>query len=185
MNQEERDAIAERIAPRVVARRDRMKMEEYLRSTWHPDRDFVDGRLEERNLGEYDHSRLQGALMIWFAARKKEWQIIVLPEIRVRVRPERCRIADIAVIRADAPRESVLTQALVVIEILSPEDRLGRYQERINDYLKLGVENVWILDPESRKAWVATPGNLREETARLEVQGTGIQVPLPGIFEED
>ncbi len=29
---------------------------EYLRTSWSPDREFVDGRIEERNLGEKDHS---------------------------------------------------------------------------------------------------------------------------------
>lgn len=29
-----------------------LSIEEYLRSSYHPDADFVDGEIEERNLGE-------------------------------------------------------------------------------------------------------------------------------------
>ena len=34
-------------------------IEEYLRTTYHPDRDYVDGEIQERNLGEREHARLQ------------------------------------------------------------------------------------------------------------------------------
>ena len=32
---------------------------EYLRSDFQPDREYVDGEIQERNLGEKDHSRIQ------------------------------------------------------------------------------------------------------------------------------
>jgi hypothetical protein len=34
-------------------------VEEYLRTTYHPDMEYVDGQLVERNVGERRHSRLQ------------------------------------------------------------------------------------------------------------------------------
>ena len=34
-------------------------VEEYLRTTYDPDCDYVDGEVQERNLGELDHSDLQ------------------------------------------------------------------------------------------------------------------------------
>jgi hypothetical protein len=39
---------------------------EYLKNSYRPDCDFVDGRIEERNLGEHDHAALQAALILWF-----------------------------------------------------------------------------------------------------------------------
>ena len=35
-------------------------VEEYLATTWRPDCDYVDGEVLERNLGQTDHSELQG-----------------------------------------------------------------------------------------------------------------------------
>ena len=32
-----------------------VSVEEYLHSVYEPDLDYVDGRLEERNMGEFDH----------------------------------------------------------------------------------------------------------------------------------
>ena len=37
-------------------------VEEYLRTSYRPDRDYVDGEVLERNLGEHDHSDLQTEL---------------------------------------------------------------------------------------------------------------------------
>ncbi|MSV31371.1 MAG: hypothetical protein EXQ57_02525 [Bryobacterales bacterium] len=42
------------------------------------------------------------------------------------------------------------------IEILSPEDRMTRVEVRINDFLAMGVNTVWVLDPETRQAYTAT-----------------------------
>jgi hypothetical protein len=37
-------------------------VEEYLRTSYEPDSEYVDGELVERNAGEKPHSKLQGAL---------------------------------------------------------------------------------------------------------------------------
>jgi len=37
-------------------------VEEYLRTTYHPDREYVEGQLVERNVGEYFHSLLQSLI---------------------------------------------------------------------------------------------------------------------------
>lgn len=47
--------------------------------------------------------------------------------------------------------EQVLTlPPLVVIEILSPEDRISRYSQRLTDYRQMGIQNVWVIDPVNR-----------------------------------
>jgi hypothetical protein len=35
----------------------RIPIEQYLRTSYEPDADFIAGEIEERNLGEYDHHR--------------------------------------------------------------------------------------------------------------------------------
>ena len=34
-------------------------LSEYLRTSYHSDRDYVDGEVQERNLGEFDHAAVQ------------------------------------------------------------------------------------------------------------------------------
>lgn len=41
-----------------------VSVEEYLRTDHEPDRDHVDGVLEERHLGQKDHSKLQRLLIL-------------------------------------------------------------------------------------------------------------------------
>ncbi|HUB77583.1 MAG TPA: hypothetical protein VMB03_02245 [Bryobacteraceae bacterium] len=47
-------------------------LEEYLTTSYDPDCDYVDGEIQERNLGEYDQGRLQGAIFAYFYNRRKE-----------------------------------------------------------------------------------------------------------------
>jgi Uma2 family endonuclease len=161
-------------------------VEEYLHTSYRPDCDYVDGRIEERNLGEFEHALLQALLAQKFLDHREEWGAIALTEMRVRVRATGFRIPDVTVIRNGAPRERILTHPpLIAIEILSPEDRMSRFQDRIDDYVEFGVENIWILDPESRRAWTADRFGLHPvETGELVVTGTPIRVVLGELFAE-
>jgi Uma2 family endonuclease len=42
----------------------------------------------------------------------------------------------------------------LAVEVLSPNDRADRTQGKITDYLKTGVELVWVVDPEARTVTV-------------------------------
>ena len=132
-------------------------VEEYLRTSYHPDCDYVDGEVLERNLGESDHSDLQGELIYFFRARRGSWKVFAFPEQRIQVRPTRFRIPDICVYAGEKLKEQIFrTPPLICIEILSPEDRLERIQERIDDYLAFGVPYVWVINPRNRRAWAYT-----------------------------
>ena len=50
-------------------------VEEYLHAVCKPDCDYVDGRVEERTLGERDHGRLQLMLAALFAINEADWHI--------------------------------------------------------------------------------------------------------------
>ncbi|HET9741680.1 MAG TPA: Uma2 family endonuclease [Terriglobales bacterium] len=155
---------------------------EYLSSSPHPDCDYVDGKLEERNVGEHDHAALQAALVLWFGQRQREWNIEVLPEQRMQVSPSRFRVPDVCVVSLDQPVEQILTvPPLVCIEILSPEDTLQRMQERIEDYRDFGVKNIWVLDPSSRRGYNCTETGLLDAT-QFGVAGTPIRLSLPELF---
>jgi Uma2 family endonuclease len=75
-----------------------ISVEEYLATSYRPDCDYVDGRIEERNLGEWDHSKLHAAITAYFYQRRKTWNISVTPEQRVQVSPTRFRIPDVCVV---------------------------------------------------------------------------------------
>lgn len=158
-------------------------VEEYLSTSYRPDREYIDGTLVERNVGEWDHSSLQMALSAYLYNRRKELAIHVVPEQRVQVTPTRFRVPDICVVAGDRPSEQILSlPPLVCIEILSKDDRASEMQERIDDYLRFGVPYVWVLDPRTKRAWVHTAEGSREEKEALRTASPEIRVPLEEIF---
>jgi Uma2 family endonuclease len=158
-----------------------LPLEQYLATSYHPDCDYIDGEIEERNLGEREHSRLQTALVLWFGPRVKAWNLEVLVEQRVRVSPQRVRIPDICLVLLDAPYEKVIaTPPLVVVEILSPEDRVARYNERLEDYRRMGVGNIWVADPMERRGFDWNAG--WQERTRFTVSDSPVYLDLPEVF---
>ncbi|MBK9168677.1 MAG: Uma2 family endonuclease [Bryobacterales bacterium] len=164
-----------------------LSVEEYLASHYRPDCDYVDGELEERNVGERDHSFVQAALIKYFAPLEQSLRLHVFPELRVRVGPKRFRVPDICVVLGDFPSEQVLTQPpFLCVEILSPSDTLDRLQERIDDYLAMGVLCVWLLNPRTRRGWVYTGEGSREaKDGILHTANPDLAVPLAALFPAD
>jgi Uma2 family endonuclease len=155
-------------------------LEEYLQTSYRPDCEYVDGELLERNVGEWDHSRLQGLLYRYLGNREKEWGILVVPEQRVQVKARRFRVPDITVLTGQAPTGGTITDPpFLCIEVLSPEDRMQQMQERIDDYLTFGVRYVWLIHPGTRRAFVYTAEGVREvKDGLLSTSDPDIRVPL-------
>ncbi|MBV8810847.1 MAG: Uma2 family endonuclease [Acidobacteriaceae bacterium] len=160
-----------------------VSVREYLATNYRPDRDYVDGKLLERNVGEWDHSRLQALLLKALLKYEEELGVLVVPEQRVQVRASRFRVPDLCVVRGN-PGEQILTRPpLLCIEILSPEDAMSAMQERIDDFLAFGVENVWIFDPRRRKAyWADSTGVHEATTGTLEATGAPIRLDLHALW---
>jgi Uma2 family endonuclease len=126
----------------------RVPLEIYLRSSYEPDAEYVDGEIEERPAAEYDHSSWQHAIELWFAQHAKEWKIRVRPELRVQVASERFRVPDVTVLDRNQPIEQIITHAPVaVFEILSPEDTHVRLMRKLEDYAAMGIPQIWVVDP--------------------------------------
>lgn len=168
----------------MAATQSLLPIDAYLRTSYEPDADYVDGEIEERYLGEYEHAKIQTIIASIFTVNARAWNTDTVVEQRIRVTPTRVRIADIAVLRADAPRESVTTTPpLICIEVLSPEDRIPRVEKRLADYLAMGVANIWLIDPIRRSAHTYDAQGLHHADAtNLRVTDSPIQLDLTEIF---
>jgi Uma2 family endonuclease len=156
---------------------------EYLETTYRPDCEYIDGEVLERNVGKWSHARVQWLLAVWFGKHESSWNVIGSTEQRVQVSPTRIRIPDLVVLRPGQQPDVLTEPPLLVIEILSPDDNYSGLQERCQDYLSMGVETVWIIDPKTQsgrmcleQGWVAAE--------RLEVGGTPIYVDLSQVFSQ-
>ncbi len=162
-------------------------VEEYLHTSYRPDVDYVDGELEERNLGEQWHSVVQKTIAAIFYMRRKDWGLRSLTEQRVQVNATRYRIPDVCVVSSADPIEPILhTPPLLCVEVLSPEDRFSRTLKRVQEFIRMGVPQVWIIDPNSRDIWTVSddgnPVQLRGDA--LTLTGTPVRIPIAEIFEE-
>lgn len=162
-----------------------MSVEEYLRTSFEDgDRDYVDGEVEERNVGERGHSLVQLLLTQLLLGLQPSLGIEVLPEIRIQIDESRFRVADIAVWRHKLQGLGVPnTPPAVAVEILSPEDRLLRMLPRISDYFRAGVATVWLIDPIERQAMTFTPDQPLGAVAEvLQSVDPAISIPLPAVL---
>ncbi len=131
---------------------------EYLSTDWSPDREFVDGRIEERNVGEKEHSQIQGYLTFLFMLKRAEWGVQVFPELRTQIAARNFRVPDVLVLRAGEPFERYLTRPpLIAVEILSSEDRLSNMEKKATEYHRFGIPHIWIIDPQCDRPIASPP----------------------------
>jgi Uma2 family endonuclease len=158
--------------------------QEYLRTSYEPDCEYIDGRVEERNVGEYEHSGVQGAIFLIFSNNGAHWGVKARPECRLQVAPTRYRIPDVMVLRREQKVSRIVREApLICIEVLSPEDSWSRLRDKLNDYLAMGVEHVWCFEPATREVRSYTAQGFEVVTLpELTVDGTEIRLSVAEVF---
>lgn len=123
-------------------------VEEYLRLTGKPYREYRGGVLYPKPMPAWSHGIIQSVL----AALLRKPGLHVGSEISVRISAEKILIPDVIVARSvqePYPTEPVL----LCCEILSPEDRIGAILAKCEEYHAWGVPFCWVIDPGKRAAW--------------------------------
>ena len=134
-----------------------ISVDEYLRTSFDPDCDFVEGEVLERNVGKRRHGYAQLRIGAWFVQRREALRLEALTELRMRVGPGRVRIPDVVVTELPLPDEEVFTTPpYLCIEVMSPDDTVAAMQDRLDDYLQFGVTNIWVIDPWKHRGWHVT-----------------------------
>jgi Uma2 family endonuclease len=161
----------------------RLSLLEYMKTSYRPDREYVDGELVERKVGKWEHARLQALLAAGLRSQENSWSVKVATGQRVKVSALRVRIPDVMLVSRGPQPEIIVEPPVLVVEILSPDDTYTETQSRSADYLHMGIPCVWIIDPTSRTgrqcvgdAWVSADV--------LGVPGTEIRVNLLQLFAD-
>ena len=165
-----------------MATKTQVPVEAYLRTSFTgPDCDYLDGEIVERNVGSNPHSKAQGRLTWYFYNLGSRSPLHVRPEIRMRVSDRRYRIADLAIFAGEEPREAVPSEPpLIVIEILSPDDRMSETLNKLSEYRAWGVRHVWLVDPETRGLYTYGDSGL-SETAVFQLAEYGVRITVDDV----
>ena len=160
-----------------------LSVEEYLHTSFPDlDKEYRDGRLVERTLPDYLHSKTQRLLIVFFALLKRNLPLFVCPEVRLKIRPSRYLIPDISIFHGVEPTARVPDHPpLIAIEILSPDDRLAAVSEKLAEYRKWGVQHAWLVYPHSKRMY--TWNAELTEVPTLRIPELGIEVTPADVFE--
>ena len=164
-----------------------ISLDYYLHETWGPDREYVDGEVVERNMGEKDHAAWQSALVDWLRNYRHSANIRVFSELRMQTRANRYRVPDVMVIDRAAPDEQIITHApLLCVEILSPEDRISRMEEKLAEYFAAGVRSVWIIDPRTQTGYQCEGPRFQDwkATPVLTISGTPVRLEMRALIAD-
>jgi Uma2 family endonuclease len=160
-----------------------VSVEEYFRTSY-PDGDceYLDGEIVARNVGEIDHGSLQSRILLYLANHYPEFWAVV--EVRVQVKSTRFRVPDVTLVAGPRPAGRVITAPpYLVVEVLSPDDRAGAMQERIDDYLAFGIPYVWVVNPSTGRGYVHTTEAAREaRDGILRTADPAIELPLQELL---
>lgn len=138
-----------------------LPVEEYLRMSFEGlDREYLDGEVVERTVGGNKHSKTQVEFIR--AVYRKAAALYVRPELRMQTAPNRYRIADVAVFSKEPTEEVPSTPPLIVLEIVSRDDRHTEIVEKLAEYLRWGVRHVWLADPYNLMLHVYGEDGLRQ-----------------------
>jgi Uma2 family endonuclease len=159
-------------------------IEEYLNTSYSPDREYRDGALVERSVGEKPHARLQARLAAYLCRRQEVWNIEVYTELRVRVRDNWYPIPDVCVYELpDFEGRYPDRPPLLWIEILSPDDRMMDVWAQANALVEHGVPYVWIIEPDTLEGELKTATSIQRAADKtLRLPDSPIVIPLADVM---
>ncbi|MGO9262819.1 MAG: Uma2 family endonuclease [Bryobacteraceae bacterium] len=163
-----------------------LPLEEYLNTSYSPDREYRDGVLMERNLGDEPHARLQALLARYVGNREKQWNIKIYTELRVKVREKWYPIPDVCVYSRPGFVGRYPSQPpLLWIEILSHDDRMVDVRAKAAELVKHGVPYVWIIDPNTLESELWSADGVQQVADKtLRLPDSPIVIPLRDVMDE-
>jgi Uma2 family endonuclease len=160
--------------------------------------ELIDGRIVPLTPTGGEHGRLEVNLA--FELRKFSeqgglgWTLSGEVGILIHRNPDRVRGADVAFASRDrtpeGPPKGFLEFAPeLVAEIVSPTDRWQEMRAKLNDYFSIGVQQVWIVEPDTRSVLVyRSPTEAaklgEEDTLHGEGILTGFSLPVARLFRD-
>ncbi|MEA5514466.1 Uma2 family endonuclease [Nodularia sp. UHCC 0506] len=181
----------------MVNTRTKLTLEEFLNL---PEGDvnyeFIDGQSVPKVSPKFFHSTLQAALLVlirlWCKGKGRvgtEWAVILKRQGQDWVPvPDLTYISYERLPASWKRNEACPAIPELVIEIISPDQTIKGFEEKVKDYLAAGVSIVWVVDPEAISIRVFLPdGSSQVYTDNMLIVNTllpGLKLTTKQVFEE-
>ena len=159
-----------------------VSVEEYLRTSYDPPCEYVNGALVPKAMGTKKHGKIQRRLLRLIEDGFPNYE--PTPEQTVRISGKEYLVPDIAVEFCDESQDPYpVTPVHLCIEIVSPGDRVSEILKKCETYHAWGVPHTWVIDPQIRQAWQYDKGSTPIEIAPdAELTAGQIHLRLSDIF---
>jgi Uma2 family endonuclease len=157
--------------------------------------ELIDGVLVEKIMGAPE-ALLAGFILhlFWQHLELHDLGVVLAPDGLLRILGNQVRVPDVSFIRWERffnrqlPQQQIYSVAPdLAIEILSPGNTDEEMSRKLHDYFAAGVQLVWYIDAEERKAWAYTAVDRGMEFAADGVLSAGdvlpgFELPLKRLF---
>lgn len=170
-----------------------LSVEEYLRTDYEPNTEYLDGILKPKALSDRTHGHFQAIIAAYLLSQEKNHGFISLIELHARVGPTRFRIPDVCIL-TNVPQDDryadVNSPPLLTVEIVSKGEPWTDLRDKMADHLAMGVPTVILADPYHKTVMIATQTEPVHElraplTVNIEVPGSGtLQIDFDALFAQ-
>ncbi len=155
-----------------------ISVDEYLRTSYEPYSEYVDGTLIPKTMPGREHGALIKLLYLALARAEQEFPLDAVSERHLRVSPTRIRIADFAAFTLIERNPAALTAPLFTVEVVSQGEPWDELMAKVSDHLAMGVGTVIVADPRRRTVVIARQNELLHQLAAplrvsIDVPGRG------------
>lgn len=140
-----------------------MTAEQYLAARFEREPEFVHGELLEKSLPNKTHGRIQARLC--FLLDRAGYGCT---EVRMRIAEDVYCLPDFALFEHEPEGEVPHTPPLLIVEIQSPDDRVGDVERKLEQYRTWGVAHIWFIEPELKKLYVYERGLMHVQQFELQ-----------------
>lgn len=159
--------------------------------------ELIDGRIIPMSPTGSQHGIIEAILTaklyMFVSSKKIGWVVNGETGVYTRRNPDSIRGVDVAFVsrerQPERPTHFLQSAPELIIEIVSPSDRWQDLRTKIEEYLAIGVDRVWIVEPDRKTVLVyRTPTEMSAfgpgETVKGEGALDGFSVAVSELFDE-
>lgn len=143
-----------------------------------PYHEFWFGEAVQKSTPTWLHGVLQGILREFL--RRTGYK--TGSEVELRIDPNWEPVPDLIATRGNVEQPYPTSPVEIVVEILSPEDRMMQVLQKCSHYSRIGITKIFVLDPEGQQGWEWKAGCL-ELTTGLKLTN-GEVINLAEVWQE-